>query len=262
MKFFVITIFPDIFNSFWEHGIIRKAIEEGIISYEAVDIRNFAEGKHHVTDDRPFGGGCGMVMKPEPITKAIRAVQEKASNSKIVFLSPKGKKFNQNIAKELSLNENLIFICGRYEGIDERVYTKFDGIDVSIGDYVLSGGEVAAMVIIDSIARLIPGALGCSESANQDSFSDYLMEYPHYTRPRIFEGEDVPEILLSGNHEKIEKWRYEASLMHTLLKRPDLLENKKLNLWEMEILEKWCKEIDRIIQAQSLHSSNSLSSCE
>ena len=259
INFIALTIFPKMFNSFWSYGIIRKGIEQKKISVSTINIRDFAEGKHRVTDDRPYGGGCGMVMKPEPLTGAIRAARKKAPSAKTILLTPQGRVFNQNVARELASFEGLILVCGRYEGIDERICDNFIDYEISIGDYVLTGGEPAAMIIIDAVARLIPGMLGGKDSAENDSFSNGLLEYAQYTRPRIFEGFEVPEVLLSGNHKEIEKWRLEASLICTFLKRKDLLEKRSISKNEVKILEKWRRDIEKIIHAQSLRSPDTLS---
>lgn len=243
------TIFPEMFKSFWEHGMIKRAIEQDNISASAINIRDFAKGRHSPTDDRPYGGGCGMVMKPEPLAAAIRAAKKKSPSSKTILVTPQGRSFDQNLARELALQEGLILVCGRYEGLDERICNDFIDEEISIGDYVLTGGELPAMVIIDAVTRLIPGVLGGADSAEKDSFSDNLLEYAHYTRPRNFEGEEVPDVLLSGNHKLIENWRLEMSLKRTFLKRPDLLENRPLNKQEIEILEKWCLDLEKIIRA-------------
>ena len=200
-----------------------------------------------------------MVMKPEPLAAAIRAATRKAPLSKRILLTPQGRRFDSNVAHELSSLDGLILICGRYEGVDERICLDLIDDEISIGDYVLTGGELAAMVIIDAVARLIPGVLGGEESAEKDSFSESVLEYAQYTRPRSFEGHDVPEILLSGDHKKIENWRLEASLIRTFLKRPDLLENKALTKQEIEILKKWCVDIEKIIHNQSLYGPGTLS---
>lgn len=260
MNFVALTIFPEMFNPFREHGIIRRAIEQNKIRVSALDIRNFAQGKHRVTDDRPYGGGCGMVMKPEPLAAAIRAATKNAPSSKKILLTPQGRRFDSNVAQELTLSDGLILICGRYEGIDERICLDFIDDEISIGDYVLTGGELAAMVVIDAVTRLIPGILGGKESAEKDSFSDSVLKYAQYTRPRSFEGHDVPEILLSGDHKNIENWRLETSLIRTFLKRPDLLENRALSKQEIEILKKWCVDIEKIIHNQSLYGPGALSS--
>ncbi|MBU1055910.1 MAG: tRNA (guanosine(37)-N1)-methyltransferase TrmD [Proteobacteria bacterium] len=259
MKFTVLTIFPEMFNSFWSYGIIKKAIEENHIFASAINIRDFTKDKHKTTDDRPYGGGCGMVMKPEPLADAIRAAKENNPDSRTILLSPQGSIFNQQLAVELAESKGLNLICGRYEGVDERISSNFIDDEISIGDYVLMGGELGAMVIIEAVTRLIPGVLGSPDSASQDSFSGKLLDYCHYTRPRDFEGSKVPEVLLSGNHKDIDNWRLEASLIRTFLKRPDLIENKPLTKQENEILKKWCRDIENIIQTQSLRGSGTLS---
>jgi tRNA (guanine37-N1)-methyltransferase len=246
MEFNVLTIFPAFFDSFVSHGIMRRAIEAGVVAVHSMDIREFAEGSHRITDDRPYGGGAGMVMKPEPLAKAIIAAKEKTPDARTILLSPQGRPFKQTIAGELSLLNGLIFICGRYEGVDERVYKYIDD-EISIGDFILTGGEPAAMIIMDAVTRLIPGALGDDQSAQKESFADHLLEHAHYTRPPEFEGEAVPDVLLSGNHGVIETWRLESALMRTLLKRPDLLEEKTLSNREKMALKQWCETIERLV---------------
>ena len=247
MKFTVLTIFPEMFESFWEHGIIRRALDQKKISTSAINIRDFASDRHQMTDDRPFGGGNGMVMKAEPLIGAIRAAKKNNATAKSVLLTPQGRTFNQHMARELVSSGELILVCGRYEGVDERICHEFIDYEISIGDYVLTGGELAAMVIIEAVTRLIPGTLGGDNSAEKDSFSAGLLEHAHYTRPRNFEGRDVPEVLLSGHHREIEAWRTESSLMRTLLKRPDLLRDKQLSDEEAEILKKWYRAIKDLI---------------
>jgi tRNA (guanine37-N1)-methyltransferase len=259
MRFLVLTIFPEMFRSFWEHGIIRRALIQDRIHASAVNIRDFAPGRHRVTDDRPYGGGCGMVMKPEPLAAAIRSAADLAPGARRILLTPQGRVFDQHLARDLSTHAGLILICGRYEGIDERVGSGLIDDEISIGDYVLTGGEVAAMVVMDAVTRLIPGVLGGSESALKDSFSDHLLEHAHYTRPDDFEGETVPEVLMSGNHEEIEKWRRESELIRTFLKRKDLLKERSLSEPELEILEKWSRDIEEIIHTQSLRGADTLS---
>lgn len=247
MNYSILTIFPDIFDAFLAHGIIRRAIADEIISVSIINIREFAKGRHRETDDRPYGGGAGMVMKPEPLAEAIQAAKSKQPAAKTILLSPQGRPFQQQIAGELALQNGLIFICGRYEGIDERVCRAYIDDEISIGDYVLSGGEPAAMVIIDAVTRLLPGALGCEDSAERDSFSASLLEHAHYTRPPVFNGEPVPDVLLSGNHAAIEQWRFENALLQTLIKRPDLLENRTLSKAEKEILKRWRRLIEQLV---------------
>ncbi len=260
MDFIVLTIFPELFEPFWEHGIIKKAINQKIISATTLHIRHFAAGKHRVTDDKPYGGGCGMVMKPEPLAGAIREAQKRAPDAKTILLTPQGRVFDQKTAREFITFSSLILVCGRYEGIDERICQEFIDFEVSTGDYILTGGELAAMIVIDAITRLIPGALGGKDSAEMDSFSDGLLEHAHYTRPQNFEGQEPPTILLSGNHQAVEKWRLESSLIRTFLKRKDLLENRILNEHEIKILKKWGSDIDTIIRAQSSRGTDPLSS--
>lgn len=259
MYFIVLTIFPEIFDPFWKHGIIKRAIDQRIISANTLNIRDFAGGKHRVTDDRPYGGGSGMVMKPEPLAAAIREAKNEALDAKTILLTPQGRVFNQQTAHEFINYDGLIFVCGRYEGVDERICNDFIDLEISTGDYVLTGGELAAMIIIDAVTRLIPGVLGGKDSAEKDSFSDGLLEHAHYTRPQNFEGQATPPVLLSGNHKNIEKWRLESSLIRTFLKRKDLLENRILNKQEITILKKWGSDIDKIIRAQSSRGTDSLS---
>lgn len=257
MKFIILTIFPQLFNGFWDHGIMRRAVQTDIISETVLNIRDFTSDKHNTTDDRPFGGGCGMVMTPKPLTQAIHAAKKKTPLSKVVLLSPQGVVFNQSIANKMAKEEGLVFLCGRYEGIDERIRERYVDYEVSIGDYVMTGGELAAMVIMDTVTRLIPGSLGNEDSAQCDSFSNGLLDYEHYTRPREFEGVSVPEVLLSGDHKKIENWRQENAMMHTLVKRPDLIKKNLLNAEDMAILKKWRNQIESILNAQSVRRSDS-----
>ncbi len=222
MNFHVLTIFPEMIEGGLNHSIIKRAIGQNIISLNTVDIREFSENKHKKVDDYPYGGGAGMVMAPGPIYNACNSVLQNTKNPKVIYLSPQGKVFNQKMAEELSKAEDLIFICGHYEGIDERVIELIVTDEISIGDFVMTGGELAAMVIIDAVSRLLPGVLGSEESFQNESFSNGRLEYPHYTRPREFMGLSVPEILLSGHHKEIEKWREEQSILRTNIKRPDL----------------------------------------
>ena len=259
MKFFALTIFPDLFSSFRKHGIVRRAIERNIISLNTLNVRDYTTDRHQVTDDRPYGGGSGMVMKPEPLAGAIRAAKEAAPTASTVLLTPQGRVFNQQRARELTALSGLIFICGRYEGVDERVCEHYVDFDISIGDFVLTGGELAAMSVIDAVTRLLPGALGGEEAAEKDSFSNDLLEHAHYTRPPLFEGAEPPPVLLSGHHKEIENWRFESAMIRTFLHRQDLLEHRSLNRREVDILKKWCTAIERIIQAQSSSGTGSLS---
>lgn len=254
----VLTIFPEMFARFWTHGIVRRAIEQGQLKGQAIDIRDFAEDRHKVTDDRPYGGGCGMVMKPEPLARAIRATRERKPEAVTLLMSPQGRPFSQQTAADLARRKGLIFICGRYEGVDERFVEQYIDDEISIGDYVLTGGELPAMVVVDAVIRLIPGVLGGDTSAACDSFADGLLEHGHYTRPRLFEGRSVPDVLLSGNHAAIAQWRLEAALVRTFLKRPDLLTNRDFTTQEIAILRKWSKELENIIRVQSARCADSL----
>ncbi len=258
MDFTILTLFPEMFDSFRENSIIRRAADQNIISIKSANIRDFTRDRHKTVDDAPYGGGCGMVMKPAPLAEAIRWAKHNDPLAKTILLTPQGRCFDQNLAKEMAGENSLIFVCGRYEGIDERVVSMIDA-EISIGDYVLTGGELAVMVIIDAVTRLLPGALGGADSAAKDSFSGGVLEHAHYTRPMIFEGESVPEVLLSGHHQEIEKWRMENALIRTFLKRPDLIKNRQLDILEIQILKKWRSEIETIIQTQTVSGSDSLS---
>ena len=235
------------FDPFWDHGIIRRAIDKKKIFASSLNIRDYAEDKHQVTDDRPYGGGSGMVMKPEPLASAIRAAKRTAPSARTILLTPQGRVFNQKMAEKLVTYEGLVLVCGRYEGVDERISHDLIDDEISVGDFVLTGGELAAMVIIDAVTRLVPGTLGGEDAAAKDSFANGLLEHAHYTRPQTFEGSPVPDVLLSGHHEEIENWRLESSLMRTLLKRADLLQKKNLDEKEIEILKKWSRQIEEII---------------
>lgn len=252
MDFVVLTIFPDMCRPFWEYGMLRRAVEQKNITVEAMDIRDFAHDRHRTTDDRPYGGGCGMVMKPEPLAGALRAAGKQLPAAKKVLLSPQGRLFDQKMAEAFTREEGLIFVCGRYEGIDERICQDFVDYEVSLGDFVLTGGELGALMIIDAVTRLLPGVLGGEDSAAYDSFAEGLLEHAHYTRPHEFEGELVPEVLLSGNHGEIEQWRLEGALVRTFLKRRDLLQKKQLKAREIDLLKKWHCELEGIIHAQSV----------
>jgi len=225
----IITIFPDYFREAFDYGIIRRARTAGLVNIQPHDLRAWTSDKHKMVDDRPFGGGDGMVLKPEPIFAAVESLsgarrrEDVAPNNRVVLLSPQGKTFTQSVAREFAKCEQLVLICGRYEGVDERVAEALVTDEVSIGDYVLSGGEPAALVVVDALVRLIPGALGSETSATTESFSDGLLDYPHYTRPPEFEGMSVPEVLLTGHHAEIARWRREAALAKTRRNRPDLL---------------------------------------
>ena len=227
MNFYVLTLFPEMVLNGLKTSIIGRAIESDLLSLEAVNIRDYAFNKHRSVDDCPYGGGAGMLMQAEPIYLAYEAVIDKIGKpSRVIHMSPQGKTFNQKMAEELAKEENLIFLCGHYEGIDERVLEEIVTDHVSVGDYVLTGGELPAMVMIDCISRLVPGVLSNKVSKDFESFQDNLLEYPQYTRPEMWRGKPVPEILLSGHHANIEKWQLEQSIKRTKERRPDLLEDK------------------------------------
>ncbi len=245
MNFHVITIFPDYFDSPLKQGVIGRAIKEGIIEVNPIDLRSFTTDRHRTTDDRPYGGGAGMVMIPQPLAKAISSVKREGKDAPVILFSPSGQLFDHQLARELSCHKELILVCGRYEGVDQRIIDRFVDLELSIGDYVLSGGEPAALVVIDAVGRLIPGVLGSDESAVNDSFATGLLEHPHYTRPRRFIDMDVPEVLLSGDHKKIEEWRRRKSLEITLKRRPELLEKADLSPSDIRLLNQLKKEQDK-----------------
>jgi len=247
MKVCVLTLFPELFGPFWDHGIIRRAIQGDKLNPLTINIRDHAEGRHRVTDDRPYGGGCGMVMKPEPLSAALSAAKQRLPMAKTLLLSPQGKRFDQQMAQSLAAADELILVCGRYEGVDERFIDGHVDAEISIGDFVLTGGELGAMVVIDAVARLIPGVLGNEDSAENDTFSDGLVEHAHYTRPPVYDNQRVPDVLLSGNHQEIDRWRREAALIRTMLKRPDLLDQREFSPQEREILKKWRRDIDSLL---------------
>jgi tRNA (guanine37-N1)-methyltransferase len=222
LNFTVITIFPQMFASPLDHSILKRAQEKALISVRLVDLRDYTVDRHRVTDDSPYGGGQGMVMKPEPLIAAIEDTRKRLSGARVVLLSPRGEVFNQRVAVRLAQEKELVLICGRYEGVDERV-KSFVNEELSIGDYTLSGGEPAATVVIDAVSRLIPGVLGNQDSAQDESFANGLLEYPQYTRPEDFRGMKVPAVLLTGDHQRVEKWRREMSIRITGQRRPDLL---------------------------------------
>jgi tRNA (guanine37-N1)-methyltransferase len=223
MRIDVLTLFPGIFAGPLDHSIMAKAREAGVLAIEVHDLREFAEGRHRVTDEPPFGGGGGMVMKPEPIFAGVENIKERFGPGKVVLLSPQGERLTSALARALAAEEHLILICGRYEGVDQRVADHLADMEVSIGDYVLTGGELPAMVLMDAAARFLPGVLGDPQASSRDSFEEGLLEGPQYTRPREFRGHAVPDVLLSGDHAAIERWRREEALRRTRKKRPDLL---------------------------------------
>ena len=222
MQFEVFTLLPEVFPPYLESSILQRARQRGLIDVRLHNIRDWARDKHHTTDDTPFGGGGGMVMKPEPVFDAVESVLGPNSGLPVILLTPQGRVFSQAVARELSAHERIGLLCGRYEGVDERIRTRLVTDEISIGDYVLTGGELPALILIDAVTRLLPGALGDPTGAEDDSHASGLLEYPHYTRPPEFRGVGVPDILLSGDHAKIEKWRREQSLLRTIHRRPDL----------------------------------------
>ncbi|WP_250673054.1 tRNA (guanosine(37)-N1)-methyltransferase TrmD [Paraclostridium ghonii] len=224
MRFHIMTLFPDIFNSYMNESIMKRGVEKGIIEVNIYNIRDFSTNKHKKVDDYPFGGGAGMVMTPQPIYETYKYIVDKfeIKDPRVIYLTPKGKVHNQDIASEMSTFEDVILLCGHYEGIDQRIIDSIVTDEISIGDYVLTGGELPALILIDSISRLIPGVLSQNESFEEESFKDNLLEYPHYTRPREFMGMEVPQVLLSGNHKNIDAWRHDKSIEITKERRPDL----------------------------------------
>ena len=241
MKFIVLTLFPEMISSALSHSVIGRALEEGTIELETVNIRDFAQNKHNSVDDYPYGGGAGMVMQAPPIYRAFKSL-ETGEGCPVIYMTPQGRTFKQSVAEELSKEKEIVILCGHYEGVDERVIEEIVTDEISIGDYVLTGGELAAMAVIDSVARLIPGVLNKEESHMEESFSDGLLEYPQYTRPAEFMGRKVPDVLLSGNHGLVDKWRREKAIERTLKKRPELLEKAQLTDKEREFAESLKKE--------------------
>lgn len=244
MRFDVLTLFPPIFDSPLQESILKRAIDAGRLTVAVHNIRDYAMDKHHVTDDVPYGGGGGMVMKPEPIFAAVEAVlnRDPAVRPLIILLTPQGRLFTQPAARELAMHEWIVLICGRYEGVDERVRQYLAIDEISIGDYVLTGGELAALVMIDAVTRLLPGVLGDPGATMDDSHADGLLEYPHYTRPADFRGHAVPDVLVSGHHAQVARWRREQSLRRTWERRPDLLAQAKLSQADQEFLARLAQQ--------------------
>lgn len=237
MKINILTIFPEMFESVFSSSILGRAREQGLLEITLTDIRPFSESKHHNTDDYPFGGGAGMVMMYQPIRDAMASVTGDGFRGKRIYLSPRGRKLTTALARELAKEEELVLLCGHYEGVDQRALDTCVDEEISIGDYILTGGELAAMVLTDCVSRFIPGVLGSEESPEEESFSDGLLEYPQYTRPREIDGLAVPEVLLSGDHAKIRAWRRRESLLATLRFRPDLLESASLDAKDQKTLK-------------------------
>jgi len=237
MRFDVFTLFPGVFSPYINTSILQRAVSNGLVNIALHDIRQWASDKHHTTDDIPYGGGGGMVMKPEPIFAAVESVLGSPPQCPLILLTPQGKPFNQAEAERLSEYERIGLLCGRYEGVDERIREHLASEEISIGDFVLSGGELPALMVIDAVARLLPGVLGDPEGAADDSFSSQLLEYPHYTRPPDFRGWGVPEVLVSGNHAAINLWRRQQALLRTLSRRPDLLLKADLDKKDVRFLQ-------------------------
>lgn len=238
IRFDVLSIFPEMFHSPLNFSLLKKAQEKGLIEIDLHDIRDWAEDKHNMTDDAPYGGGCGMVMKVEPLERALAAVKRADVQSLVLLMTPQGETFNQKIATRLAEEKHIIMICGRYEGVDERIREHLADREISIGDYILTGGELSALVVIDAVSRLIPGVLGNDASAATESFSQGLLEYPQYTRPADYKGWRVPDVLVSGNHAQIERWQRIEAIKRTWLRRPDLLEKIELSEEDKTNLEK------------------------
>ena len=244
MRIDYLTLFPGMFEGVLNQSILKRAPEKDLLQVNTVDFRHFAENKHNQVDDYPFGGGQGMVLKPEPIFNAMDSI-ERTEDTRVILMCPQGRPFTQAIANELSQAEHLVFICGHYEGYDERIREYLVTDEISMGDYVLTGGELPAMVMTDAVVRLLPGVLGNQQSHMDDSFQDGLLEFPQYTRPRIYKDLNVPDVLLSGNHAHIDNWRYEQKILRTWEKRPDLLEQYPLTKKDQEIIERYKKQLKK-----------------
>lgn len=243
MRIDILTLFPEMFESPFSYSIVKRALDGGHVEINPMSFRKYGVGKQQMVDDTPYGGGAGMLLKPEPIFKAIEKITEKHpdTNKRVILMDPAGKPFDQEMAEEFSKEEHLVFICGHYEGYDERIRSLVTD-EVSLGDYVLTGGELAAMVMVDATVRLLPGVVGNKDSILEDSHSTGLLEHPHYTRPASYKGMDVPEVLMNGNHAKIDEWRQKESLRRTFERRPDLIEMLDLSIEEQEWLEEFKQE--------------------
>ena len=245
MFFEILTLFPDMFKGPFSESIIARAQKKGLIEINIIDIRDYTQDKHNVTDDYPYGGGAGMVLKVGPIERAVTEIKDRRTGDyPIILLTPQGKTLNQNRVKKYSDYDGLVLICGHYEGVDERIRTNIITHEISIGDFVLTGGELPAMVMVDAVARMIPSVLGDEDSKIKDSFYNGLLEHPHYTRPQEYKGMKVPDILLSGNHGKIARWRNKQSLKRTWLRRPELIKQKKLSSKQKELLKEIKAELE------------------
>jgi len=247
----ILTIFPEMFESFFSSSILGRAREQGLIDIRTTDIRPYSKSKHHNTDDYPFGGGAGMVMMAQPILDAMAAVRAEYPSARRIYLGPRGKKLTTSLARELAQEKELVLLCGHYEGVDQRALDTCVDEEISIGDYILTGGETAAMVLVDCVARFIPGVLGSADSPEEESFSDGLLEYPQYTRPRDLNGMQVPEVLLNGDHAKIRSWRRRESLKATLKHRPDLLVTAPLDEKDRKTLDEIRKELTESCSSES-----------
>ena len=247
----ILTIFPEMFRGFFSSSILGRAREQGLLDIRVTDIRPFSSCRHHNTDDYPFGGGAGMVMMAQPVIDAMSAAREDFPSARRIYLGPRGKKLTSSLARELALEKELILLCGHYEGVDQRALDACIDEEISVGDYILTGGEPAAMVLVDCVSRFIPGVLGSAESAEEESFSDGLLEYPQYTRPRCLNGMKVPDVLLNGDHARIRDWRRRESLKATLLFRPDLLEIAPLDQKDRKMLESIRKEMNASCSSES-----------
>ena len=247
----ILTTFPEMFGSFFSSSILGRAQEQRLIDIRITDIRPYSLSKHHNTDDYPFGGGAGMVMMAQPILDAVTAVSAEYPSARRIYMGPRGKKLTTSLARELSREMELILLCGHYEGVDQRALDTCMDEEISIGDYILTGGEPAAMVLVDCVSRFIPGVLGSADSPEEESFSDGLLEYPQYTRPRELNGMEVPEVLLNGDHAKIRAWRRYQSLKATLLHRPDLLETAPLDEKDLKLLDEIRKEMNQICSSEN-----------
>lgn len=236
MELHILTLFPGIFSSPLQESLLAKAQERGVVRVVVHDLRDYTRDKHRMADDAPYGGGAGMVLKPEPIIRCIKAIEEAEGLATKVLLTPQGVPFTQSLAQRLAKEDRLVLICGRYEGVDERVRLHYTDLEISIGDYVLAGGEIPALVVLDATVRLVPGVVGEERSVQEDSFQRSLLEHPHYTRPAEVEGHGVPEVLLSGNHEAVRRWRRKESLRRTRARRPDLLAGASLTEEDRELL--------------------------
>jgi tRNA (guanine37-N1)-methyltransferase len=246
MNFHILTLFPDMIVQGLSHSIIARAQKSGLINLNCVNIRDFATNKHNHVDDTPYGGGAGMVMQAQPIDDAYASIKASVSKgTRVIYMTPQGKVFNQQIAKELACEKDLIILCGHYEGVDERIIEEIVTDEVSIGDFVLTGGELGAMIVIDAVSRLIPGVLGKEESFQDESFSNNLLEYPQYTKPAVFKDREVPDILLSGHHANIAKWRHEQSLIRTYHKRPDLLNSIEMTDKDKKFIEAYKNSVNK-----------------